>query len=109
MYFAPDEPGVYAAFFLGYLLIGAAYMAQGLFLSVMFRSEGAGIAAAIVVPGGILIVMVESMLGNWGLSINDMTLYLVQGDSFMKGAVVAGVWLVIWSAASLWPLYKKDI
>ena len=27
MYFAPDEPGVYAAFFLGYLLIGAAYMA----------------------------------------------------------------------------------
>ena len=38
MYFAPDEPGVYAAFFLGYLLIGAAYMAQGLFLSVMFRS-----------------------------------------------------------------------
>ncbi|MBS7031384.1 MAG: hypothetical protein KH237_09845 [Clostridium sp.] len=118
MYFAPDEPGVYAAFFLGYLLIGAAYMAQGLFLSVMFRSEGAGIAAAIVVPGGILIVMVESMLGNWGLSINDMTLYgcvqnmtgyLVQGDSFMKGAAVAGVWLVIWSAASLWPLYKKDI
>lgn len=118
MYFAPDEPGVYVAFFLGYLLIGAAYMAQGLFLSVMFRSEGAGIAAAIVVPGGILIVMVESMLGNWGLSINDMTLYgcvqnmtgyLVQGDSFMKGAAVAGVWLVIWSAASLWPLYKKDI
>ena len=53
-------------------------------------------------PGGILIVMVESMLGNWGLSINDMTLYgcaeydriSCTGDSFMKGAAVAGVWLV---------------
>lgn len=118
MYFAPDEPGAYAAFFLGYLLIGAAYMAQGIFISVMLRSGGAGIAAAIVVAGGLLVVMVESLLGNWGLSFMEMTLYgcvqgmteyLVQGASFMKSAAVAGIWLAIWSAASFWPLYKKDI
>ena len=30
------------------------------------------------------------------------------GKSTMLNAV-AGVWLVIWAAVSLWPLYKKDI
>lgn len=118
MRFAPDKAGVYAAFFLGYLFVGAAYMAQSIFLSVVFRSEGAGIAAAIVLPGGILVVMLESLLGNWGLSIMGMTLYgctqgmtgyLVTGASFMKSAAAAAVWLALWSAAGLAALYKKDI
>lgn len=108
----------YLKVFLEYLFVGSAFCAQAIFLSVWLRSEGAGIAAAIVLPGGIVTVMLEALLGNWGISIIDRTLYgsvqtitasMTQGSSSAGAAVVSGIWLAVWTVLSLLALYKKDI
>ena len=108
----------YLKVFLGYLFVGTAFCAQAIFLSVWLRSEGAGIAAAIVLPGGIVTVMLEALLGNWGISIIDRTLYgsvqaitasVTQGGPSAGAAVIAGIWLAVWTVLSLLALYKKDI
>ena len=108
----------YLKVFLGYLFVGTAFCAQAIFLSVWLRSEGAGIAAAIVLAGGIVPVMLEALLGNWGISIVYKTLYgsvqavteNINSGSPVGGAMaVTAVWLAVWSALSLFALYKKDV
>ena len=118
MDFARSALTEYLRVFLEYLFIGVAFSAQGIFLSVWLRSEGGGIAAAIVLAGGIVPVMLEALLGNWGISIVYKTLYgsvqavteNINSGSPVGGAMaVTAVWLAIWSALSLFALYKKDV
>lgn len=118
MDFARSDLTEYLRVFLEYLFIGVAFSAQGIFLSVWLRSEGGGIAAAIVLAGGIVPVMLEALLGNWGISIVYKTLYgsvqavteNINSGSPVGGAMaVTAVWLAIWSALSLFALYKKDV
>ena len=117
MDFARSALTEYLRVFLEYLFIGVAFSAQGIFLSVWLRSEGGGIAA-IVLAGGIVPVMLEALLGNWGISIVYKTLYgsvqavteNINSGSPVGGAMaVTAVWLAIWSALSLFALYKKDV
>lgn len=107
-----------AAFVCGFGLVGIAFCAQGIFLSVLTRSEGAGIAAAIVLPGGIVVSLLESLLGLWGISILDRTLYgCVQGVAMHLDArgplapylVTAVVWLAVWTFGAIVVLKRRDI
>ena len=71
-----------------------------------------------MLAGGIVPVMLEALLGNWGISIVYKTLYgsvqavteNINSGSLVGGAMaVTAVWLAIWSALSLFALYKKDV
>lgn len=118
MDFATSGQADYLRVFVEYLFIGVAFSAQGIFLSVWLRSEGGGIAAAIVLGGGIVPVMLEAFLGNWGISIIYKTLYgsiqavtanVTSGSPVGGAMIVTAVWLAVWSALSLLTLYKKDV
>ena len=118
MNFARSNLVDYLRVFVEYLFIGVAFSAEGIFLSVWLRSEGGGIAAAIVLAGGIVPVMLEALLGNWGISIVYKTLYgsvqavtanVTYGSPVGEAMAVTAVWLAVWSALSLLALYKKDI
>ncbi len=107
-----------AAFAGGFGLVGIAFCAQGIFLSVLSRSEGAGIAAAIVLPGGIVVSLLESLLGLWGISVLDRTLYgCVQGVAMYLDArgplrpylVTAAVWFAVWTFGAIFVLKRRDI
>lgn len=116
--FADAGPVNYGMFFGGYLLIGIAFCAQAIFMSVLFRSEGAGIAASLILPGGIAAALFDAILGLFGISfldktlygsVQDMTGYLVMGSPVMKMLLVTAAWFVVWTVLSLWTLHKKDI
>lgn len=116
--FADAGPVNYGMFFGGYLLIGIAFCAQAIFMSVLFRSEGAGIAASLILPGGIAAALFDAILGLFGISFLDKTLYgsvqhmtgyLVMGSPVMKMLIVTAAWFVVWTVLSLWTLHKKDI
>lgn len=116
--FSPASPMEYGMFVGGYVLIGMAYAAQAIFISLLTRSEGAGIGASIVVAGGLVAVLLEAFLGNWGISVMKYTLYgsLQDMESFLVDKTPAAwmisvilVWLAVWAALGIWSLKKKDI
>lgn len=116
--FRPVGAGEYGMFIGAYLLIGIAYAAQAIFLSVLLRSEGAGIAASILIPAGVVVSLAEMMLNAFGISIASNTLYgsaqgmtafLVNHTSPVRLLIVTAAWLVIWTVVGILTLRRKDI
>lgn len=114
--YAPS-PSDYLLFLAANLLVGAAFSAQAIFVAVATRSSGAGVGLAIVAGSGMVVVMLESILGNWGISIIDSTIYgCTQGVAgyFNRSnpighyMIVAAVWLLVWSVLSIVVLYRRD-
>ncbi len=114
-----EGPAINVGVFVGgFGLTGLAFCAQSILLCVLLRSEGAGIAAGIIIPSGLAVSLLEQLLGMWGISIFDWTLYgctesvvarLVLGEPFMRHMAVAMVWLVLFVAVGMLTLKKKDI
>lgn len=118
MSFRPMSLRELALFFGGYLFLGIAFSAQAIFISVTTRSAGAGVGAAIVMSGGLAVVIIDAVIGNFGLSIMSKTLYgsiqgitgyFAQGDPLATPLLTAAVWIVIWSVLSCLVLRKRDI
>lgn len=116
--FQPEAMPNLLLFIGGYLLIGTAFAAQGIFVSTLLRSEGAGIAAAILVPSGVAALLVNMISGIFGISILEQTLYgsiqkmtdcLTVGGPAMGVVIVSMIWVAVWGGLSMLALYKKDI
>lgn len=118
MSFAPMSLRDFLIFLGGFLLPGIAFSAQAIFISAAARSTGAGVGFGIIIPGGLAVVIIDTIIGNFGLSIMSKTIYgsiqgvtgyFAQGDSLAAPLLTAAVWLVIWSVLSCLILRKKDI
>ncbi len=116
--FAPGSGIHFGVFVGGFGLTGLAFCAQSIFLCLLLRSEGAGIAAGIIIPSGLAVTLLEQLLRIWNLSIMDWTLYsctegvvgrLVCGAPLARHMLVAALWLVLFVAAGTLVLKKKDI
>lgn len=116
--FVPGPVMDMSMFVGGFGLVGLAFCAQSILLCVLLRSEGAGIAAGIVIPSGLAVVLLEQFLGIWGISVLDWSLYgcmegvvsnLVNGTPVVRYLATAAVWFVLFTAAGMFVLKKKDI
>lgn len=116
--FAASAVSDFVWFVLIFWLLSGAYIAQMFAVCMILRSKAAGIAAAILLPGGFAVIILSSLFGALGMEFPmDYTLYgCVQklgspihfSDFCLPGGVCAA-WLIVWMAAAAFALQKKDI
>ena len=108
---APAGAAEYASYLLQAWVMGSAFAIQNLFFCVWLRSVALGITLSFVCGGGIAAMLLQNVLGLFGL---DPTPYLLFGtmtnNGFtLQGTVVCLVWSAFYMALATLILRRKDI
>lgn len=107
----------YGKLLLVVLTVGGAFMAQGMLVAFLTRSQGAGIGAAFLLGGGVVTEFLMYVAGFFHLSIGNKTLYGVAGSlqfpltgkALWYPMLVGVIWTVIYFVLAAVILQKKDV
>lgn len=107
----------YLKFILFLCAINGGFCAQSLAVSMLTRSKAAGIAAAIIIPGGLLVSIIEPLCNMFHFSIFKWTLYgtiklfafPLTSSQLLFPFLVVIAWTIVWITISAVLIQKKDI
>lgn len=117
MEFASNSWMDYLKYIIVLCVINSGFCAQSMVILMITRSKAAGIAAAILLPGGVVVSIIETVCNTFDFSILKWTLYgAIKGISFpltvsnMAFPIAVGIgWSILWLIISIVLIQKRDV
>lgn len=117
MKFASSDLIDYFKFIFVLCMINSGFCAQSLAIAMVTRSKAVGIAAAILLPGGIFVSLLEPLCNLFHFSLLKWTLYgtlktipfPLTPSHILPPIVIGAAWTIIWLIISMIFIQKRDI